>query len=191
MIHRVLHAYYTYYTPTTLTTLTTLRHLPHLLHLSHLPHLSHLSLNTLTTLTTLTALTMAGGAPRTIPSCASSARARAGSSRRSTRPTRPRAPPRYLSITPRGIRRATYDHSLPSSFFCNRHTHAAPPSAAGVASPSYHPTRYGHSLQRAVQKEFGGHLKWALYLLVQVYLRTAIAACPTPYSHHSQLTLHT
>ena len=28
-------------------------------------------------------------------------------------------------------------------------------------------TTYGHSLQKAVEKEFGGHLKWALYLLVQ------------------------
>lgn len=26
---------------------------------------------------------------------------------------------------------------------------------------------YGHSLQKVVQKQFGGHLKWALYLLVQ------------------------
>jgi hypothetical protein len=44
-----------------------------------------------------------------------------------------------------------------------------PPCRYGrVAPPSYPPCRYGHSLQRAVRKEFSGHLKWALYLLVQV-----------------------
>ena len=71
------------------------------------------------------------------------------------------------------------------------HTRTTASSAAGVSSSSYHPTRYGHSLQKAVQKEFSGHLKWALYLLVQVHLRTLIAACFTPYSHHSQRELHT
>ena len=48
--------------------------------------------------------------------------------------------------------------------------------------------RYGHSLQKVVQKQFGGHLKWALYLLVQVYL--CVWYQFTPYSLLPILTLH-
>ena len=50
------------------------------------------------------------------------------------------------------------------------------------------PARYGHSLQKVVQKQFGGHLKWALYLLVQVYL--CVWYQFTPYSLLPILTLH-